>query len=267
MEQKNLMDELFKQSDLNKIKELNESLVSIQDVRGFKPVAPDEYTLLNIPKPLKKYSNATENNQERKSNWPLKRFVNPAFYAHPNLFSPEECETIINLPKYGDSATPLNYGYTGDGSSEHITTAKVRISPVSWIRSDKEENTWIFEKIVQCIEETNNKYFNYDLKEIQSLQFTVYDSEEKGFYDKHIDTEPTLIDGVIRKLSISIQLSEPENYEGGKVLLHVGGNPIEVPKNRGTAIFFPSYTLHEVTPVTKGIRYSLVAWITGPKFK
>jgi PKHD-type hydroxylase len=266
MEQKNLMDELFKQSDLNKIKELNKPV--IQDVRGFKPVAPDEYTLLNIPKPLEKYINVTENNQERKSNWPLKQFVNPPFYAHPNLFSPEECETIINLPKSGDSTTPLNYSSTGfSGLTEHITTAKIRISPVSWIRSDKEENTWIFEKIVQCIEETNNKYFNYDLKEIQSLQFTVYDSEEKGFYDKHIDTEPTLIDGVIRKLSISIQLSEPEDYEGGKVLLHVGGDPIEVPKNRGTAIFFPSYTLHEVTPVTKGIRYSLVAWITGPKFK
>jgi PKHD-type hydroxylase len=265
MEQKNLMDELFKQSDLNKIKELNKPI--IQDVRGFKPVAADEYELLNIPKPLKKYINVTENDQERKSNWPLKRFVNPSFYAHPNLFSPEECETIINLPKSGDSTTPLNYSSTGFGSNEHITTAKIRISPVSWIRSDKEENTWIFEKIVQCIEETNNKYFNYDLKEIQSLQFTVYDSEEKGFYDKHIDTEPTLVDGVIRKLSISIQLSEPEDYEGGKVLLHVGEDPIEVPKNRGTAIFFPSYTLHEVTPVTKGIRYSLVAWITGPKFK
>jgi PKHD-type hydroxylase len=269
MKQKSDYDQLLKQSDIYKDRELNESMIQpvIQDVRGFKPVAADEYELLNIPKPLKKYINVTENDQERKSNWPLKRFVNPSFYAHPNLFSPEECETIINLPKSGDSTTPLNYSSTGDGSSEHITTAKIRISPVSWIRSDKEENTWIFEKIVQCIEETNNKYFNYDLKEIQSLQFTVYDSEEKGFYDKHIDTEPTLIDGVIRKLSISIQLSEPENYEGGKVLLHVGGDPIEVPKNRGTAIFFPSYTLHEVTPVTKGIRYSLVAWITGPKFK
>jgi PKHD-type hydroxylase len=269
MKQKSDFDQLLKQSDLYKDREFNESMIQpvIQDVRGFKPVAADEYELLNIPKPLKKYINVTENDQERKSNWPLKRFVNPSFYAHPNLFSPEECETIINLPKSGDSTTPLNYSSTGFGSNEHITTAKIRISPVSWIRSDKPENTWIFEKIVQCIEETNNKYFNYDLKEIQSLQFTVYDSEEKGFYDKHIDTEPTLIDGVIRKLSISIQLSEPEDYEGGKVLLHVGGDPIEVPKNRGTAIFFPSYTLHEVTPVTKGIRYSLVAWITGPKFK
>jgi PKHD-type hydroxylase len=266
MKQKSDFDQLLKQSDLYKDRELNESMIQpvIRDVRGFKPVA-DEYELLNISKPLKKYINVTENDQELKSNWPLKQCVNPSFYPHFNLFSTEECQSIINMLKSGDLT--LNYSSTSLGSSEHITTSKIRISPVSWIRSDKPENTWIFEKIVKCIEEVNNEYFNYDLKEIQSLQFTVYDSEEKGFYDKHIDIEPVLINGVMRKLSLSVQLSEPEDYEGGSLLLHVGGNPIEAPKNRGTAIFFPSYSLHEVTPVTKGIRYSLVAWITGPKFK
>ena len=267
MKQKSDFDQLLKQSDLYKDRELNESMIQpvIQDVRGFKPVAADEYELLKISKPLKKYINVTENDQEVKSNWPLKQSVNPPFYPHSNLFSVEECQSIIDMLKSGDLT--LNYSSTGLGSSEHITTAKIRISPVSWIRSDKPENTWIFEKIVKCIEEVNNEYFNYDLKEIQSLQFTVYDSEEKGFYDKHIDIEPVLINGVMRKLSLSVQLSNSEDYEGGSLLLHVGGNPIEAPKNRGTAIFFPSYSLHEVTPVTKGIRYSLVAWITGPKFK
>jgi len=270
MKQKSNFDQLLKQSDLYKdIELLNESMMqpAIQDVRGFKPVAVDEYELLKISKPLKKYINVTENDQEGKSNWPLKQSVNPPFYPHSNLFSVEECQSIIDMLKSGDLTTPLNYSSTGLDPGSHIETAKIRISPISWIRSDKPENTWIFEKIVKCIEEVNNKYFNYDLKEIQSLQFTVYDSEEKGFYDKHIDIEQALINGVMRKLSLSVQLSEPEDYEGGSLLLHVGVDPIEAPKNRGTAIFFPSYSLHEVTPVTKGIRYSLVAWITGPKFK
>jgi PKHD-type hydroxylase len=70
-----------------------------------------------------------------------------------------------------------------------------------------------------------------------------------------------------RKLSLSVQLSEPEDYEGGSLLLYNGEEPMTLPKTRGTGLFFPSYSLHEVTPVTKGIRYSLVAWFLGPRFK
>jgi PKHD-type hydroxylase len=66
---------------------------------------------------------------------------------------------------------------------------------------------------------------------------------------------------------LSVQLSDPSDYEGGDLLLHISADPKKAPKNQGQVILFPSHTLHEVTPVTKGIRYSLVAWVTGPKFK
>ena len=74
-------------------------------------------------------------------------------------------------------------------------------------------------------------------------------------------------DRIIRKLSLSIQLSDPSSYEGGELVLYVGEEGITVPKEQGKLIAFPSFTLHEVKPVTKGERYSLVAWITGPQFK
>ena len=98
-----------------------------------------------------------------------------------------------------------------------------------------------------------------------AVQFTAYDSEEKGFYGKHIDM--MYKSNGTRKLSMSVQLSEPEDYEGGSLLLYTGEEPLTLPKSRGTALFFPSYSLHEVTPVTKGLRYSLVAWFLGPRFK
>jgi PKHD-type hydroxylase len=64
-----------------------------------------------------------------------------------------------------------------------------------------------------------------------------------------------------------MQLSDPSEYEGGDLLLHTGDEPIVINKQKGMLVMFPSYTLHEVTPVTKGERYSLVAWVHGPKLR
>jgi PKHD-type hydroxylase len=116
-----------------------------------------------------------------------------------------------------------------------------------------------------AVKNINDQFFNYDLTEIQSLQFTSYDGKEAGFYGKHIDMMYT--GAGTRKLSVSIQLSSGDDYEGGDLLLHTRDDPERPHRQQGTGIFFPGYTLHEVTPVTRGKRYSLVAWILGPRFK
>ena len=71
----------------------------------------------------------------------------------------------------------------------------------------------------------------------------------------------------VRKLSFSVQLSDPDDYKGGDLLLKISSDPTQVKKTRGTVIFFPSYVLHEVTPVEQGVRKSLVGWVTGPRWK
>jgi PKHD-type hydroxylase len=74
--------------------------------------------------------------------------------------------------------------------------------------------------------------------------------------------------GPYRKLSFSIQLSNPNDYEGSELQINTGG-PIynTVPKEQGTLVAFPSFIMHKVTPLTRGKRYSLVAWIHGPNWK
>ncbi len=110
----------------------------------------------------------------------------------------------------------------------------------------------------------NQKYFNFDLFGItEGLQFTNY-TAPSGNYGKHVDRSFSI---PIRKLSMSIQLSNPNEYEGGDLLLHEGEEGIPLLKEQGTLLLFPSYILHEVTPVTKGERNSLVTWITGTPFK
>jgi PKHD-type hydroxylase len=201
-------------------------------------------------------------------NWWLDSTTNENWaYAH-NIFTPEECKKIIEVGTGGRLASPLTYGTVGDlnqSESDIEKVALVRKSPVAWIRSDIQENHWIFQRMRDAVKNINDQFFNYELSEIQSLQFTSYDGKESGFYGKHIDMMYTGTG--TRKLSVSIQLSDGADYEGGDLLLHTRDDPERPHRQQGTGIFFPGYTLHEVTPVTKGKRYSLVAWILGPRFK
>jgi PKHD-type hydroxylase len=72
---------------------------------------------------------------------------------------------------------------------------------------------------------------------------------------------------ISRKLSLVLQLSDPSEYEGGNLQVKTSSEPQTVKKQRGFIAAFPSYVLHQVTPVTKGNRQSLVAWVSGPQFK
>ena len=116
--------------------------------------------------------------------------------------------------------------------------------------------------------------WNYDLRGIESPQYTVYESG--NYYDWHVDQHPytTMSNGVekrIRKLSASIFLNEPDEYDGGELELELKG-PHHDPRNRsfklkkGSAIIFQSDTWHRVLPVKSGVRKSLVVWSGGPPY-
>ena len=66
---------------------------------------------------------------------------------------------------------------------------------------------------------------------------------------------------------MSIQLSDSDDYEGGDLELMFREEPVKLDRTRGTLVAFPSFMLHRVTPVTRGTRWSLVAWITGPRWR
>jgi len=169
-----------------------------------------------------------------------------------NAFSKEECQSIINIAK--DKG--LIKGTT-KGKSD------VRDSKISWLYPcDNME--WVFRRVTDITLNLNERFFKFDLFGInEGFQFTNYQAPS-GKYGKHIDRAINLL---VRKLSISIQLTHPEEYEGGELYLYEGDKGIAMDKTQGTLIIFPSYVLHEVMPVTKGERNSLVTWITGKQFK
>ena len=70
-----------------------------------------------------------------------------------------------------------------------------------------------------------------------------------------------------RKISLSLQLTDPSCYRGCDLVLEAGDGPYSAERTRGTLIAFPSYVLHRVTPIESGIRKSLVIWVAGPEFR
>ena len=175
-----------------------------------------------------------------------------------NLFSKEECQKIIEI---GESSI-LQPGKVGDGN-ELNTNKQIRESEISWL-FPSDETEFMFRKVTDAVMGLNRQFFNFDLFGLaEGFQFTKYNAPS-GFYGSHIDKR---LNSAVRKLSVTIQLSSDEDYEGGQLALQFGKDPELMDTAQGKLIAFPSYVLHEVKPVTKGTRYSLVAWATGKPFK
>jgi len=197
-------------------------------------------------------------------NWWLKTTTNETYAFLKEAFTPEECAKIIEIGENPDTASVGSPSIAGGKINDTI-----RKCSLNWIRSDIEENKWIFQRLSAIVPKINEQFFNFDLEYFESLQFTKYEASEDetatdDFYSKHIDM---LYSGVTtRKLSFTIQLSDPETYEGGDLRIH-SGSEHTIPRDQGTFTGFPSYILHEVEPVTKGTRYSLVGWVCGARFK
>ena len=139
-----------------------------------------------------------------------------------------------------------------------------RRSKITWINNRDLRNE-LFE-IVQSI---NVKSFGFDIWNIADMQYTIYDGKDEGHYGWHQDDQVSLGPGRVssRKISLTIQLSDPSEYEGGDFQFYHARELDEEIKEKGTILLFPSSHMHRVTPVTKGIRKSLVAWFEGPHWR
>lgn len=170
-----------------------------------------------------------------------------------NGFTIKEIETIVEIGEQKG----ISRATVGDENN----APNVRQSHVSWI-DVSDETKWIYEKLSPIVTELNNEYFGFNLWGFQEdLQYTVYDaSRGSEHYDWHVDSN--VKNGIARRLSIVMQLSHPHEYEGGELWLHNVTESV-MQKEQGIIFAFPSYMLHRVTPVTKGVRRSLVAWVTG----
>lgn len=199
---------------------------------------------------------------------------------------------------------PQNTKSTHQLKNEGIDISKVYIrkSKVAWLYDQ-----WIYDKLWKIVTQSNKLAgWNFDVDYAEDIQFTEYSDD--GFYGFHQDggsdrqsaykryikgvtpiemIEGNLPDGYVsgkkngewigknRKLSVTVNLSDPNTYEGGDLMFDAGEHAEDGVKEiiakeirpRGSVCIFPSFVPHCVTPVTKGVRHSLVMWSLGRAFR
>jgi len=127
---------------------------------------------------------------------------------------------------------------------------------------------WVESIVATYVQKANHfAGWNFILEGAEKVQFGIYNKD--AYYKWHRDC--SISGDLYRKLSITIQLSNPKDYEGGKFEIKNFWNTHELPleedvHKQGTIIVFPSILMHQVTKVTRGTRYSLVQWYNGPDF-
>lgn len=185
-----------------------------------------------------------------------------------NAFTDDELKKVEEYCDEQGTQRGSIFGFGPEKTAEEVE--KFRTSDIGF-HSRNADTSWIFDRLNFVIQSANEMFFNYHLNGYSFFQYTTYKAEEKGRYDWHMDmavgqssrenTEPHP-----RKLSVTLLLND--DFEGGEFQINLSKEDqpetIKIPKGR--AVLFPSYVLHRVTPVTKGIRKSLVVWTLGPKF-
>ena len=181
------------------------------------------------------------------------------YFAMSSYLAAEDCNIIKS--KYSHN---LELGRI-DGGSQHARKSRVQFL----------HDPDIIHMLLNLAKEFNRNHFGFNLYDSKpDVQFTEYSSEYQGEYNWHMDT---LFNQNVweRKLSIVLQLSDPSEYEGGDFLISSSGEKgaenitLNDPqfKKQGSVIVFPSFVQHKISPVTKGVRNSLVTWIDGPSWR
>lgn len=178
-----------------------------------------------------------------------------------SAFSNEEIDLIKQHASTLDARPP--FISASDPNIQKLIDNSLRKCQVKWIEPT-EESKWIFQRLVDVIQKVNGQFFNFNLYALQLLQYTIYNEEDQGFYGPHRDSRIVAEDGFVRKLSFSLQLTDPSEYEGGELIVDIEFDEKIAPKSIGAINFFPSDLLHEAKPVTKGVRHVLVGWVVGP---
>jgi PKHD-type hydroxylase len=172
--------------------------------------------------------------------------------AVPDVFTAAELDRVIEFG--GRQLLSAGKVHLGEADEK---LRKSRIAPLP----DQQESAWLYDRLMRVIAAVNRQLWQFELESLQPIQYGEYGEGE--YYNWHMDLGESAFTQR-RKISVTLQLDDPATYEGGD-LEFWAGSVRQAARNRGSVIVFPSYLLHRVTPVTRGLRRSLAAWALGKK--
>jgi PKHD-type hydroxylase len=189
--------------------------------------------------------------------FPQKTTDSQNYYFFKEGFSKDE----LNIIETQVATLSFHEASTAGGNSKEMRSSRIK-----WIPQN-EQWQWLYEKLINMATEANDTLWNFELMSApEPIQYTEYLDVDAGHYDWHQDIGPDALS--LRKVSITVQLSEDIDYEGGDLEFSKGGSGgIMAPRGAGTVVIFPSYLMHKVHKITKGTRKSFVLWVGGAHYK
>jgi len=175
-----------------------------------------------------------------------------------DAFSGADCTRLLDLVA---SAPARDAGLVRQARDHNL-----RRADLVWL--DEVEGTgWVMDTMIDLVRLANRDAFDFDISEFaESPQVARYGAEREGHFGWHSDIgEGRLAER--RKLTVVVQLSEPDTYCGGDLEVMPGAATVTAERTRGCATLFPAFVLHRVTPVTTGERQSLTVWCHGTPFR
>jgi PKHD-type hydroxylase len=179
-------------------------------------------------------------------------------HSIPDAFTVLECEQIIVAMGTVPAREALLVGQTKDRS--------MRTAELVWM-DDVEGMEWVMDRLIALVRRSNTDQFDFDLREFaESPQAASYKSSDEGHFAWHSDIGRGVAAGK-RKLTLVLQLSAPGSYDGGDLEIMPGAQVVSANRAQGCVSVFPSFSLHQVTPVKSGTRHSITTWAHGPAFR
>lgn len=178
------------------------------------------------------------------------------FVYYENALMPHEVDKVKGLWKESEA---IKAGLAGTDELKD----ELRKTTILGIENFP-ENQWLYERLGQIGIQINNERYGFEILGFhEALQLMHYGLDD--LFDWHLDFGPGTASG--RKLSMTVQLSDSEDYEGGDLEFRINSEIVKAPRAKGTVVIFPSFIMHRVTPITKGERKSIVGWIGGPPYR
>lgn len=196
------------------------------------------------------------NNFTPASNW-------NTFYYYKNVFNDsmiEELEKMV-YTHYKFSKGRTGIAELGNDTDSYETNNR----DIAYIKPAN-HSQWLYELLFPLALEANEKLFHFDIDTVTDpIHYVIY-PEDGGHLDWHMDTGAYGVNK--RKLAMTVQLSDPSEYDGGEFEIWFGGQEsMVVPREKGDVIIFPAFCLHRVRPITRGQRKCLVFWTGGRPFR
>jgi PKHD-type hydroxylase len=181
-----------------------------------------------------------------------------AVHSVRDALSAADCARLIEVVA---DAPERDAGLVGQARDHNL-----RRADLVWL--DEVPGTgWVMDRMIDLVRRANRDVFDFEVTEFaESPQVARYGAEREGHFDWHSDVgEGRLAER--RKLTIVVQLSDPDAYAGGDLDLMPGAGIVTADRARGAATLFPAFVLHRVAPVTRGARHSLTVWCHGAPFR